>query len=228
MALFAIADLHLSFGTDKPMDVFSGWHDYVSRIEANWKNIVRESDTVVIPGDVSWAMNFSELYPDFAFLHALPGRKILLKGNHDYWWTTLAKMNRFIGESGFDTIRILHNSAVEAEGICVCGTRGWLYDSEPDDDRKILLREAGRLRLSLEAAAKTGLEPVVFLHYPPVYGDFVCGEILQVLQEYGVRRCCYGHLHGRAALRAVEGVSQGILFRLVSCDHLKFLPMRIE
>ena len=226
MSLFAIADLHLSLSSDKPMDVFPGWDDYVAKLENNWRLVVKNEDTVVLPGDISWAMSLSETAADFAFISELTGRKIILKGNHDYWWTTLRKMNEFLRASGFDSISFVHNSACAVGGIAVCGTRGWFYDT--GSDKKVLLREAGRLESSIKEAEKTGLEPVVFLHYPPIYGDFVCDEIMEVLVRHKIRRCYYGHLHGRAAAYAVQGEREGIRFRLVSADHLKFLPEIID
>jgi uncharacterized protein len=229
MSLFAIADLHLSFGSNKSMDVFKGWEYYTERIESNWRNIVGEDDTVVIAGDVSWAMSFAGLSPDFKFLNALPGKKFIIKGNHDYWWDTMTKMKRFLKSSGFDTIGIIHNSAERVEGVdsvAVCGTRGWFYDA--DGDKKILTREACRLETSISIAESAGLEPVVFLHYPPFCAGYRCNEIMEVLENHSVRRCYFGHLHGRAAATAFEGEYDGIEFRLVSCDHTDFTPVIVE
>ena len=228
MSIFAIADLHLSLGTDKPMDVFKGWDHYVERLERNWRSLVGPDDLVVVPGDVSWAMSLEQTKADFAFLHALPGRKLIGKGNHDYWWCTKRKMDAFLAECGFDSIEILFNNAFAAEGIAVCGTRGWFFDAAKTEDRKILLREAGRLRMSIEQAVQNGKEPVVFLHYPPLYAGEVCEEMMQVLKEYGIRRVYYGHIHGHGARRAVTGEYEGIVFRLISCDFLGFCPERVE
>lgn len=228
MAVYAIADLHLSFGTDKPMDVFRGWENYTDRIRNNWCRLIEKDDTVVIAGDISWAMDIKDTKADFAFIDSLPGKKLLIKGNHDYWWTTKAKMDRYLSDSGFDTLEILHNNCFVRDGGVICGSRGWFYDAETDEDMKVLNREAGRLRMSLDAAVKTGLEPVVFLHYPPIYNDTECGEITSVLREYGVRRCFYGHIHGgNAAKRAFEGERDGITYRLIACDHLGFTPLHI-
>ena len=188
MAVFAIADLHLSFGTDKPMDVFPGWSDYTEKIEKNWKHLVSENDTVVIAGDISWAMDIRETYNDFSFIHSLPGKKIMLKGNHDYWWTTKKKMDNYLSENGFDSISILHNNFYLADGLALCGSRGWFYDAETDADMKVLHREAGRLRVSIEPALKAGYEPIVFLHYPPIYNNMECTEITDILKEYGIRK----------------------------------------
>lgn len=229
MALFAIADLHLSFGTDKPMDVFSGWDNYTERIENNWRKVVNDNDTVVIAGDISWSMSLDNLYNDFKFINDLPGKKLIIKGNHDYWWDTMKKMKAFLNENGFDTINIIHNSAEKVdgiEGIAVCGTRGWFYDAV--GDKKVLLREAGRLETSISVAEKAGLEPIVFLHYPPVYNGYCCDEIMDVLKAHKVRRCYFGHLHGKAAATAFEGEYEGIVFRLISCDHTGFAPVIVQ
>lgn len=228
MSLFAIADLHLSLGSDKPMDVFEGWGGYIEKIEKNWRGLVGDDDTVVIPGDVSWALKLEELLPDARFLQNLPGRKLIVKGNHDYWWSTVKKMNEFFKGNGFDTIGVIHNNAVTVGNVCVCGTRGWFFDQSDSADAKILAREVGRLEASLAAAEQTGLEPVAFLHFPPVYGDYECPEIIAALQKYGVRRCYYGHLHGRASQRAFTGEYKGIVFRLVSCDSIGFSPVIVE
>ena len=229
MALFTIADLHLSLGSNKPMDVFHGWENYVARLEKNWRAVVQKDDTVVVAGDISWAMKLEETQKDFAFLQSLPGRKLLMKGNHDYWWTTKKKMDDYLSVMGFDTLHILHNNAFEEGGFSICGSRGWFYDAETDADKKVLNREAGRLLLSIEEAKKTGKEPIAFLHYPPVYGGEVCEEIMQVLTQNQIRRCFYGHIHGGAAAKkALNGTFRGISFRLVSCDTLDFLPMLVR
>ena len=210
------------------MTVFSGWDDYVTRLEENWRNIVKPEDTVVIAGDISWGMNLKQAKEDFAFLHSLPGRKLILKGNHDYWWTTRRQMDLFFADNGFDTLRIVHNDAVEVDGkYAVCGSRGWFFDAEEDADKLVLLREAGRLRTSIRAAKETGLEPVVFLHYPPVYADQICPEILDVLKEEGIGRCYYGHVHGKGIRLAVQGDVDGIRFDLISADALHFCPVAV-
>ena len=226
MSLFAIADTHLSFGTDKPMDSFPGWNDYVDRIEKNWNKIVTDDDTVVIAGDISWAMNFDELKADFDFIERLNGKKIILKGNHDYWWNTSKKMNDFIESQRYKTISILFNNSYDVDGVSVCGSRGWLFDVDDEHDEKVLNREVGRLRLSLESAVNE--EIIVFLHYPPVTTDTKCDEILNLLKEYGIKKCYYGHLHGIAAKKAIDDVVDGIEFRLISCDRLGFVPKLIR
>ena len=227
MSLFAIADLHLSLGSAKPMDIFSGWDNYVPRLEENWHKVITEKDTVVIAGDVSWAMSLNEAKTDFAFLNSLPGQKLLLKGNHDYWWGTRKKMDAFLEENGFHTLHMLHNCAYKVGSVSVCGTRGWFYDAEEDVDKKILNREVGRLQASL-SDAKSGTEPIVFLHYPPVYGGERCEEILSVLQEHGIGRCYYGHLHGPSIRRAFTGNYGGTTMRLISGDAVGFLPVLVE
>lgn len=228
MALFAIADTHLSLGGAKPMDIFPGWDGYVERLRRNWLAHVGADDTVVIAGDVSWGMCLEEALEDFRFLDGLPGRKLLLKGNHDYWWTTRRKMEDFFTRQGLSTLGLVHNSAERVGGAAVCGTRGWFFDAGPDADKKVVLREAGRLRASIAAAKQTGGEPVVFLHYPPLSDTMICTELYQVLVEEGVRRCYYGHLHGPATLRACRSERDGIRFSLVSADFLRFCPKRID
>lgn len=226
MSLYAIADTHLSFGTNKPMDTFEGWQNYTEKLKNNWNRLVTDNDTVIIAGDISWAMSFDELYNDFMFIHSLKGKKIILKGNHDYWWNTLTKMNKFIDDNGFNSISILHNNAVELEGFSVCGSRGWLFDTDEEQDEKVLSREVNRLRLSLDSAKSD--KKIVFLHYPPITTAQKCEEILDVLSEYGIKKCYYGHLHGVAAKYAVDDNIDGIDFKLISADRLNFMPYLIE
>lgn len=225
MSLFAIADTHLSLGTNKPMDSFPGWNDYVARLGNNWNSIVKEEDTVVIAGDISWAMNFDELYEDFSFLNDLNGKKIIVKGNHDYWWNTLSKMNKFIEENNFDSINILQNNSYDVDGISVCGSRGWMFESSEEHDEKILSREVGRIKMSLDSAVNENR--ILFLHYPPITTNSSCDEILDTLKEYGIKKCFYGHLHGMATKYAFEGEYDGIDFKLISADRLSFVPKLI-
>ncbi len=228
MSLFVIGDTHLSLSTDKPMDVFGGWDAHEQRLETHWREVVSDTDTVVIPGDISWGMSLEEAKADFAFLDKLPGKKLLMKGNHDYWWCTRRKMDTFFEENGFSTLRILHNDAVAVEDtVAVCGTRGWFYDAEQDADQKVLNREVGRLRTSVQAAVDTGLTPIAFLHYPPVWGDERCQVFLDVLKEYGVTRCYYGHVHGPGIRQAFNGEIDGIRLQLASADALKFVPLHV-
>ena len=226
LALYAIGDLHLSLGGSKPMDIFPGWEGYLPKLEANWRKLVKPEDTVVLAGDISWSMRLADTRKDFAFLNGLPGQKLIMKGNHDYWWSTANKMNAFFRAEGFDTLRLLHNNSYTVDGYALCGTRGWLFDADEPHDEKVMNREIGRLRLSLQAA-EPGKEKLVFLHYPPVYTGADAPEIVAVLKEYGIRRCFYAHLHGKAIRFAVQGEVDGIRYKLVSADGLQFCPYKI-
>jgi predicted phosphohydrolase len=227
--LFTIGDLHLSLGTDKPMDIFHGWDNYLERLTENWKRIVNDDDTVVIAGDISWAMKLSECEKDFSYINSLPGNKILLKGNHDYWWDTVSKINRYLGENRFDRIKILFNNSFEIDEYNICGTRGWGIDCEKTEDIKILNRECGRLKLSLDSVKDKSKETIVFLHYPPIYADNVCEEIIDILKEYNINKCYYGHIHGSKMIKAAfNGKYEGIKFKLISCDAVKFTPTLVR
>ena len=227
MSLFVIGDTHLSLSVDKPMDIFRGWTDYIDRLKNNWNKVVSPEDSVIIPGDISWAMNFNEAVKDFAFLNSLNGTKYILKGNHDYWWNTMSKMNKFLLENNFDSIKIIHNNAYQVEGFAIGGSRGWFYDDTAEADKKVILREAGRLRMSLQEASKLGGELVAFLHYPPISANQECEEILSVLKEFPVKRCYFGHLHGFIAPENAKLEWEGIEFNLVSADYLSFVPRLI-
>ena len=228
MALFVMGDLHLSLSSDKSMDIFGGWENYVERIKDNWNREVSPEDTVVVHGDISWAMSLKEAEADFRFIHELPGRKIILKGNHDYWWTTAAKMNNFLAENGFDSIFILHNNHYSYENYGICGTRGWINDDTEPADAKVLAREANRLETSISSAESAGLEPLVFLHYPPLYGNEYNPDLLEVMYRHNIKRCWYGHIHGRKGHQnAVNGERDGIVFQLVSADYVQFCPVKI-
>ncbi len=226
MSIFAIGDLHLSLQSNKPMDIF-GWTDHVARLESHWRKLVAPDDTVVLVGDTSWGMTLEEARSDFAFLHGLPGKKILIKGNHDYWWTTKKKMMDFFGAQGYYSLDILHNNAIPVETIAICGTRGWFFDAQEEGDRKVLLREVGRLQTSIRQGKQSGLEPVVFLHYPPLFENQICKEIYEVLVEEQIKTCYYGHLHGASTLKAFQGTRDGIRFSLLSCDHTGFSPVPV-
>lgn len=228
MSIFAIGDTHLSFSCDKPMDIFGGWQDYVVRLEKNWRAVVSDDDTVVIPGDISWAMSLQEAERDFAFLHSLPGKKLIMKGNHDYWWTTKKKMDTFLAEKGFDSLAILHNNAFRVGGYTLCGSRGWFYDAQTGNDKKVIAREAGRLEMSLSEAEKLGGEVICFLHYPPVMNGEKCEEIMDVLVKHGVKRCFFGHLHGNFFSFVNNETIDGVKFSLISADFLEFCPKLIE
>ena len=227
MSVYAIGDTHLSFSVNKPMDIFKGWDDYAQRIENNWQRLVEENDTVIINGDISWAMNFNEAIKDFSFLNSLNGTKYILKGNHDYWWNTMSKMNKFLLENNFDTIKIIHNNAYSVEGFAIGGSRGWFYDDTAEADKKVILREAGRLRTSLQEASKLGGELIAFLHYPPISANQECEEILSVLKEFPVKRCYFGHLHGFIAPENARLEWEDIDFNLISADYLGFVPRLI-
>lgn len=227
MSLFAIGDLHLSFAANKPMNVFGDcWENHAEKLSAGF-SCVGDEDLTVICGDISWGMNFAEAREDFLFIDRLPGRKVILKGNHDYWWSTAAKSERFFNENGITTISILHNNCVFYESAAVCGTRGWFYEEEKGDahDRKIMLREIGRLEASLRAAGDR--EKLAFLHYPPIYQQYECPEILSLLKEYRVSFCGYGHIHGKGRRLAFNGQRSGTEFRLLSADQLNFTPVKI-
>lgn len=226
MALFAIGDTHLSLGVNKPMDVFGGaWAGYVEKLASGF-SVVKPEDTVVLCGDLSWGMTLEQAEKDFAFLDALPGRKLLLKGNHDYWWTTAAKMERFFAEREFQTLHLLHNNCHLYGDVALCGTRGWFYEEDQaGHNEKVFLRELIRLEASLKAAE--GRRKLCFLHYPPLYEGYCCQEIINLLERYGVEACFYGHLHGGSHRLAVEGTRGTVEYHLVSADYLRFVPRLI-
>ena len=228
MSLFFFFVTHLSLSTDKPMDIFGGWKNYMQRLEENWRSVVQPQDTVIIPGDVSWGMSLEQAKEDFLFLHRLPGKKILMKGNHDYWWTTRAKMESFLEENGLDSLSILHNNAVSVEGLSLCGSRGWMFEQGQEHDKKIINREAGRIRASLQDAQRFGeQEKVLFLHYPPVFMQDSIPEFFEVMNQYGVRRCYYGHIHSQGCRFAFQGEWCGVQLEMVSADYLRFMPKKI-
>ena len=226
MALYVMGDFHLSLSTDKPMDIFGdAWVGHEKKIAANWP--LSEEDTIVINGDVSWAMDLNQAAADFDFLQNLPGRKILLKGNHDYWWTTMAKLRQFA--SAYPSIDFLFNNSYETDECFICGARGWITESTQQQDAKISKREQGRLKRSLDSRTGADKPTYVFLHYPPIFGSERNDDILSVLKEYGVSRCYYGHLHGAQAHRAAcIGRAEGIEMHLTACDYLGFIPMRVD
>ena len=228
MSLFAIADLHLAISVrNKTMNIFSGWENYMELLKANWEKKITSDDTTVIAGDVSWAMKLKDAYEDFEWIEKLPGKKIILKGNHDYWWTSKKKMEDTFSEWGFETMSVLHNNCCEYEEYGICGTRGWVNMPGEAQDAKVLAREAGRLTASIEVANAKGLKPLVFLHYPPVYGNSFNYDILDVLYKFDIKRCWYGHLHGPAIKNALNGEYDGIEMRLISGDFLQFDPIKI-
>lgn len=234
MSLFALSDTHLSLYNDKPMDIFGNrWQDYASKLDKGWRAVVTDRDTVVIAGDVSWGISLEEAKKDLLYIDSLPGQKIISKGNHDYWWSTAAKINAFFEQNNITTIKTMHNNAFNVENITVCGTRGWFSEGknapkEADYD-KIVAREAGRLELSLKEGVKLSEtnEKIVFLHFPPVYNDYVCNEIIEVLHRYDVKRVFYGHIHGVYNLPQTFDYD-GISFSITSADYLNFVPALIN
>lgn len=225
MALYAIGDLHLCLGADKPMDIFGGaWVGYMDKLRQGL-SVIGPGDTTVLLGDLSWALDLEGAKEDFRFINAIPGRKIILKGNHDYWWNTVTKFQKFCQENEFSDLHILNNNHFEYEGVAICGTRGWFFEEEKsgEHDEKVFRRELLRLEASLKSAGD--LPKMVFLHYPPRYRGYECLEILALLKEYEVRHCYYGHLHGASHGLAMEGVWDGVDFRLVSADKLGFTPL---
>lgn len=227
MALYAIGDLHLSISAPKPMDVFGGpWVNYMEKLEQGI-SVIRPEDTTVLLGDLSWALDLDSAAADFAWINQIPGKKIILKGNHDYWWSTVAKFEKFCAANGFTDQLILNNNHYEYEGFAICGTRGWFFEEERAGahDEKVFRRELIRLEASLKSAGD--LPKIVFLHYPPKYKGYACTEIIDLLVKYDVRRCFYGHLHGASQKLAMEGIWDGIEYRLVAADKLNFYPFTV-
>ena len=224
MALYAIGDLHLCLGAPKPMDIFGGsWGGYMDKL-MDGISIIGPEDTTVLLGDLSWALDLNGAAADFSWIDQIPGRKIILKGNHDYWWSTAAKFYKFCEEHNFSNQYILNNNFYEYEDWAICGTRGWFFEEERSGqhDEKVFRRELIRLEASLKAA---GEKPkMVFLHYPPRYKGYECREILDLLQKYEVRRCFNGHLHGASHKLAQQGLWDSVEFQLVSADYLDFKP----
>ena len=226
MALYAIGDLHLSLTADKSMEVFGPvWENYVARIQESLSTLTAE-DVLVLAGDTSWGIDLNEAEADFRFLEQFPCKKYLVKGNHDYWWTTASKFRAFCAEKGFTTLELLHNNCAVYGDHALCGTRGWFLEEEQKPhNAKVLNREVLRLEASLKAAE--GRPIWCFLHYPPLYQGYECPEILEVLKKYPVELCCYGHLHGPVIRRRLEGERNGTAFSLISADHLGFVPKKI-
>ena len=239
MSLFVISDTHLSFSTDKPMDVFgSRWQYYELKLESAWRDLVTDNDTVVIGGDISWAMTFDQALSDLRFLNGLPGKKLLCRGNHDYWWSTMSKLRRFfIEEQRLESIDFLYNNSFETDDFIVCGSRGWFNDPGlapvGADYKKIVAREAVRIGMSIEEGeqraelSEISKEIIVFLHFPPIYRGYRCDEIVNVLRQHGIRRCYYGHIHNVYDMPQ-SFFSDGIEFTITSADYLDFYPMKIE
>ena len=239
MSVFAMSDLHLSLSADKPMDVFGGgWSDYMDRIRTNWNEVVSPDDTVIIGGDVSWAMYLTQCKADFDYIEALNGVKIISKGNHDYWWESITKLDRFVADSGYTTIKFMHNNSYIIENYGICGTRGWLLPGSEQfktDDRKMYDRELIRLELSAQHLISSltdrddVTERVAVMHYPPVDRSQQPDEgFHSIMKKYDITKCIYGHLHGRSCENALCGEVDGIKYRLVSSDYMKFLPCNLN
>lgn len=248
-ALYVIADTHLSFSSGKPMDVFgSRWKNYTEKLERSWRTSVRERDTVVIPGDISWAMTLDEAREDMLFLESLPGKKLISKGNHDFWWSTNRKITEFFEKNDIKSINMLYNNAFLFGRYALCGTRGWFNDEkaapEETDYRKIVDRECQRLELSFKAGLELcrssferasagegfdayGCEPLVFMHFPPYFKNYICRGIIDMLHKYGVRRCFYGHIHSVYDFKQTVDF-EGIDFICIAGDYLDFKPYRIK
>ena len=227
MALYAIGDLHLCLGAPKPMDIFGGaWVGYMEKLKQGM-SVIGPEDTTVLLGDLSWALDLDEAKADFAWINDIPGRKIILKGNHDYWWNTATKFYKFCEENRFSNQFILNNNHFEYAGYAICGTRGWFFEEEhsTEHDERVFRRELIRLETSLQSAGE--LPKIVFLHYPPRYKGYICNEILELLQKYNVRYCYYGHLHGASHGLALEGLWEGIEYKLVAADKLNFKPFTV-
>ncbi|MFA6308810.1 MAG: metallophosphoesterase [Clostridia bacterium] len=264
MSIYAIGDLHLAQSIDKPMDIFGvKWLNYMEQIKESWGKKITDADTVIIPGDISWATYLEEAVLDFKFIDLLPGRKIILKGNHDYWWTTMTKLESFLKENNFNTLEFLQNNSFEIENNYLCGTRGWKCpgdDDFSDEDKKIYERELQRLELSLKSIEKKqGKKPdikssiksgkksdeesdyscdtdlnncadkdiIVALHYPPFNSKWEPSEFIEIMKKHFVKTCIYGHIHGDAYKNAFQGDLDGVSFRLVSSDYLKFEPLKL-
>lgn len=230
MAIYVIADLHLSFSQDKPMSIFGeNWEGHSEKIKNNWISKVKPEDTVVLPGDFSWAMYLQDTYKDFEYLNSLPGKKLLLKGNHDYWWTTVTNMRNFLEENKFKNIDFIYNNSYSVENKILTGTRGWnLLDTE--NSSKMIKRESIRLQLAIEDGIKKygdDKEIIVFMHYPPISNTNKKSEFLKILKQYDIKRCYYGHLHGKSHQDAVEGIVDGIEFKLISADYLNFDVIKV-
>ena len=232
MSIYAIGDL-LSFETDKPMNIFGeNWDNYEERLEQLWNEIIQEDDTVLIPGDFSWATYLKDTLQDFKYLNDLKGKKVLLKGNHDYWWTTLKSMREFLNQNNFKNIDFIFNSSYECDEAMIVGTRGWSFNETENSD-KMLKRELSRLELSInDALRKNNNKKIIcMMHYPPITQNMIemkqKSEYLEILKKYDITECIYGHLHGNSHSEAIEGNVDGINLRLVSSDYLEFKPIKI-
>lgn len=229
MSIYAISDLHLSFNTNKPMDIF-GWNNYEEKISQDWRTNVKEEDLVLLTGDFSWEMKLENTYKDFQFINNLPGKKLLLKGNHDLWWTTLKRMREFLKEKKFNNIDFIYNNSYEFENYIIAGTRGWNLVSENIDDKKIKDRELLRLENSIiDGIQKYGEDKpiIVCMHYPPLLKDLKNNEFTKILEKYNVKYCLYGHLHGKSHINVFDGIYNNVNYKMVSCDYTGFKLIKI-
>lgn len=231
MSIYAIGDLHLSFANPKPMNIFgNNWNNHEEKIKLDWISKVKEEDTVVLPGDFSWAMNLKDTKKDFEYINNLPGKKIMSKGNHEYWWTTVTNIKNFLKENNFSNIDFLYNNSIEVEDKLICGTRGWNLNLESETSNKIITREEIRLEISIQDAINKNLdkEIIVFMHYPPIIKQNLNTGFFKILKKYNIKRCYYAHLHGNSIKEALNGVYDGIEFKLVSADGLDFKLLKID
>lgn len=228
MALFAIGDLHLSFALEKPMDIFGGqWENHTEKVKEAWVEYIKEADTVLIPGDISWALRFEEAREDLEWISQLPGRKIFVKGNHDYWWQTISKLN-----GSYDNMYFLQNTFYKYEDYAICGTRGWLCPNSTNftqHDQKIYLREINRLKNSLDQAVKNNMSKIiVVMHYPPTNEKFEASGFTELAETYKVEKVIYAHIHGKNYFHTgLKGARNGVEYHLVSCDYLQCRPLKI-
>ncbi|PRR72429.1 3',5'-cyclic adenosine monophosphate phosphodiesterase CpdA [Clostridium thermopalmarium DSM 5974] len=226
IGLYAISDLHLSLSSDKPMDVFGEqWNNHHERIRENWIKKINDKDTVLIAGDVSWSMKMEDGLADLEWIHNLPGRKIISKGNHDYWWGSISKLNNL-----YEDISFIQNNFFSYEDYAICGTRGWTIpgDKSSSHDIKIYNREQIRLKLSLDKAVSSGYSKIiVMIHYPPVNDKFEASNFTEIFEEYGVEKVIYGHLHGPSLNRVFEGTYNGVEYIMTSCDYINFDPIKV-
>ena len=227
MALYAISDLHLAFTTDKPMDIFGEkWLRHDEKIKENWINKINEEDTILIAGDISWSMKASDSKGDLDWIDSLPGKKIISKGNHDYWWSGISKLNRM-----YENTKFLQNNFYSYKDYAICGTRGWKLEGSDrftEKDKKIFNRELIRIKLSLDSAKEAGYNKfIVMIHYPPINEKREISAFTEVFKEYGVEKVIYGHLHGPSLATAINGEEDGIEYIITSCDYLDFNPIKI-
>lgn len=240
MSVFVIADLHLSTeNKSKSMEVFgTRWTDYQKRIEINWNKLVGENDTVIIPGDISWALSLNDAVPDLRFLNSLLGKKIIMKGNHDFWWNSVKKMNELFEKENINTISILNNNALVVENYIITGSRGWFIDESTQtknvnaDFDKVNNREAIRLKIGLDAAQKLrniysdNKEIIAFFHFPLAWNGYKNEKLISLLSDYGIKRCYFGHIHGNYGITS-DIEHSGIKMKLISADFLNFIPFHI-